>query len=199
MEYNLGVDIGGTFTDCVVVDEAGELTVGKALSTPDNFAMGVLNAVRNAAEHLGMTGEEALLHAAKLFFHGCTGGGQYAAHPLGSPDRAHHHQGLCRQHLHDAGADDRGAHRGRDRPLLRLDQTRPAGAAAPDRGGEGARGLQGRGGGWSWTSTRPRPWWTGWWPRASPRWPFRCCGPSPTTVTRGPWKSSSSRAIRTCS
>ena len=62
MEYNLGVDIGGTFTDCVVVDEAGELTVGKSLSTPDNFALGVLNAVRNAAEHLGMTGEEALLH-----------------------------------------------------------------------------------------------------------------------------------------
>ena len=74
MEYNLGVDIGGTFTDCVVVDEAGELTVGKSLSTPDNFALGVLNAVRNAAEHLGMTGEEALLHTAKLFFHGCTVG-----------------------------------------------------------------------------------------------------------------------------
>jgi N-methylhydantoinase A len=74
MEYNLGVDIGGTFTDCVVVDEAGELTVGKALSTPDNFAQGVLDAVRNAAEHLGMTGEEALLHTAKLFFHGCTVG-----------------------------------------------------------------------------------------------------------------------------
>ena len=74
MEYNLGVDIGGTFTDCVVVDEAGELTVGKALSTPDNFAQGVLDAVRNAAEHLGMTGEEDLLHTAKLFFHGCTVG-----------------------------------------------------------------------------------------------------------------------------
>ena len=74
MEYNLGVDIGGTFTDCVVVDEAGELTVGKSLSTPDNFALGVLNAVHNAAEHLGMTGEEALLHTAKLFFHGCTVG-----------------------------------------------------------------------------------------------------------------------------
>ena len=74
MEYNLGVDIGGTFTDCVVVDETGELTVGKSLSTPDNFALGVLNAVRNAAEHLGMTGEEALLHTARLFFHGCTVG-----------------------------------------------------------------------------------------------------------------------------
>src|SRR6266508_2192319 len=31
MKYVVGVDIGGTFTDCVVVDEAGRITVGKAL------------------------------------------------------------------------------------------------------------------------------------------------------------------------
>lgn len=74
MDYNLGVDIGGTFTDCVVVDEAGELTIGKALSTPDNFAVGVLNAVRDAANSLSMASEEALLRVAKLFFHGCTVG-----------------------------------------------------------------------------------------------------------------------------
>ena len=40
MEYVVGVDIGGTFTDCVVVDEAGIVTVGKALSTPPDFADG---------------------------------------------------------------------------------------------------------------------------------------------------------------
>jgi N-methylhydantoinase A len=74
MEYNLGVDIGGTFTDCVVVDEVGELAIGKALSTPDNFALGVLNAVRDAAGSLGMSSDEALLETAKLFFHGCTVG-----------------------------------------------------------------------------------------------------------------------------
>jgi N-methylhydantoinase A len=74
MNYNIGVDIGGTFTDCVVVDEAGELTIGKALSTPDNFAEGVFNAVRNAAQNLGMDGEEALLRSTNLFFHGCTVG-----------------------------------------------------------------------------------------------------------------------------
>ena len=74
MEHNLGVDIGGTFTDCVVVDELGELTIGKALSTPDNFTLGVLDAVRDAAGSLGMPNEEALLHEAKLFFHGCTVG-----------------------------------------------------------------------------------------------------------------------------
>jgi N-methylhydantoinase A len=74
MKYNIGVDIGGTFTDCVVVDEAGELTIGKALSTPDNFADGVFNAVRNAAQNLGMDGEETLLRSTNLFFHGCTVG-----------------------------------------------------------------------------------------------------------------------------
>ena len=74
MNYNIGVDIGGTFTDCVVVDEAGELTIGKALSTPDNFADGVFNAVCDAAHNLGMGSEEALLRSTSLFFHGCTVG-----------------------------------------------------------------------------------------------------------------------------
>lgn len=72
MDYNIGVDIGGTFTDCVVVDEAGALTIGKALSTPDNFAIGVVDAVRDAAANLGMHGEDALLRSTSLFFHGCT-------------------------------------------------------------------------------------------------------------------------------
>ena len=73
MNYNIGVDIGGTFTDCVVVDEGGALTIGKALSTPDNFANGVVNAVRDAAQNLGMA-EEALLASTNLFFHGTTVG-----------------------------------------------------------------------------------------------------------------------------
>ena len=34
MEYVVGVDIGGTFTDCVALDNEGTVTVGKALSTP---------------------------------------------------------------------------------------------------------------------------------------------------------------------
>lgn len=74
MEYNLGVDIGGTFTDCVVVDGTGELTIGKAPSTPDNFALGVVDAVRDAAKNLGMDSEEELLSSSKLLFHGCTVG-----------------------------------------------------------------------------------------------------------------------------
>lgn len=73
-EYVVGVDIGGTFTDAVVVDEAGNVTVGKALSTPPNFANGAVNAVRDAAERLGLPTERELLGATRLFFHACTVG-----------------------------------------------------------------------------------------------------------------------------
>jgi len=33
VSYVVGVDIGGTFTDCAAVDEQGNITIGKALST----------------------------------------------------------------------------------------------------------------------------------------------------------------------
>src|SRR5581483_2792272 len=51
--YLVGVDIGGTFTDCVVLDEDGRITATKASSTPHNFADGMLEAMRVAAERLG--------------------------------------------------------------------------------------------------------------------------------------------------
>jgi len=42
----LAVDIGGTFTDLVALDEAtGALDLGKTLTTPGNFADGVLDAI----------------------------------------------------------------------------------------------------------------------------------------------------------
>jgi N-methylhydantoinase A len=42
----LAVDIGGTFTDLVALDEAtGALALGKTLTTPGNFADGVLDAI----------------------------------------------------------------------------------------------------------------------------------------------------------
>jgi hypothetical protein len=74
MEYVVGVDIGGTFTDCVAVDEAGIVSVGKALSTPPDFADGALNAVRDAAERLGLPSEQELLAQTRLFFHAATVG-----------------------------------------------------------------------------------------------------------------------------
>jgi N-methylhydantoinase A len=72
MEYTIGVDIGGTFTDCVVLDEQGFLVVGKALSTPKDFSIGALDAVRDAAQNLGLKSEDELIATARFFFHACT-------------------------------------------------------------------------------------------------------------------------------
>ncbi len=70
--FRVGVDIGGTFTDCVTMDEQGTVTVGKSLSTPEDYSVGALNAVRNAAESLGLADEAELLASTRLFFHACT-------------------------------------------------------------------------------------------------------------------------------
>lgn len=71
MDYIVGVDIGGTGTDCVVMDERGTLTVGKAFSTPQDFTEGVLNAVQIAAEKLGIP-LTSLLGGTRLFLHSTT-------------------------------------------------------------------------------------------------------------------------------
>jgi N-methylhydantoinase A len=54
------------------MDEQGTVTVGKALSTPDDFAVGAVDAVRDAASNLGLVSEDKLLGATKFFFHACT-------------------------------------------------------------------------------------------------------------------------------
>ena len=66
-----GIDIGGTFTDCVVIDEAGLVTIEKSPSTPHDFSVGFFNALRQAAEGRGMTLEELLAGTVTLA-HGTT-------------------------------------------------------------------------------------------------------------------------------
>ncbi|MGA8050620.1 MAG: hydantoinase/oxoprolinase family protein [Burkholderiales bacterium] len=56
--YLVGVDIGGTFTDCVVLDRKGRITATKAPSTPGNFAEGMVAALAVAASRLGLGFEE---------------------------------------------------------------------------------------------------------------------------------------------
>src|SRR3954471_1901007 len=59
----LGVDVGGTFTDAVVVD-GGRLVTAKAPTTPADQSEGVLAAVRAALEAAGRpaAGVEAFAH-----------------------------------------------------------------------------------------------------------------------------------------
>jgi N-methylhydantoinase A len=72
VEYVVGVDIGGTFTDCAVVDEDGNITIGKALSTPGDFSQGVIAALQEAAKKLEFSTEDELVQSARLFLHACT-------------------------------------------------------------------------------------------------------------------------------
>jgi N-methylhydantoinase A len=68
MSYNLGVDVGGTFTDVIVFDETThELTIDKVLSTPSSPSEGVLRGVEEATEKAGTSVAEL-----KLLFHGTT-------------------------------------------------------------------------------------------------------------------------------
>ena len=71
--FLVGVDIGGTFTDCVVLDRRGRITATKAPSTPENFAEGMLAALRLAAERLGLS-FEAFCEGVSLLTHGTTVG-----------------------------------------------------------------------------------------------------------------------------
>ena len=54
MGHTVCIDIGGTFTDCVVADAAGGLDIFKAPTTPDRFEQGFMDALGLAADHHGV-------------------------------------------------------------------------------------------------------------------------------------------------
>ena len=72
--FCIGIDTGGTFTDCVVVDASGGVTTAKAASTPPRFADGVLDALQHAATALGGLKVPELLAKTRFFGHGTTVG-----------------------------------------------------------------------------------------------------------------------------
>lgn len=71
MGFISGVDIGGTFTDCAVVDSAGKLFTGKAPTTPDDRARGFFDSLASAARAAGITPEDLLAGTDRLL-HGTT-------------------------------------------------------------------------------------------------------------------------------
>lgn len=68
-----GVDIGGTFTDCVVVSDSGEVITSKAPSSPPNYTEGVVEGLTLAAQKIGLTLPE-LCSRLRLVTHGTTVG-----------------------------------------------------------------------------------------------------------------------------
>ena len=71
MSYIVATDVGGTCTDTVIASDDGHIEIGKVLSTPPEFANGVLDSVRTTAAAMGLTLEE-LLADTRLFVHGST-------------------------------------------------------------------------------------------------------------------------------
>jgi N-methylhydantoinase A len=69
--YYVASDIGGTFTDTVLIDETGGVGRYKSPTVPGNPAEGVLNTLRDAADERGLDLAE-LLSSVKVFAHGTT-------------------------------------------------------------------------------------------------------------------------------
>jgi N-methylhydantoinase A len=68
-----GVDIGGTFTDCVLIDENGRVAYGKALSSPaDSFRSGFFGSIESAGDQLGLDPEALYTNLDRLISHGST-------------------------------------------------------------------------------------------------------------------------------
>lgn len=73
MAFICGIDTGGTFTDCVVIDPNGRIVTAKAPSTPQDFSQGVMESIRFVAEKLGLSVEQFLSQTTRIA-HGTTVG-----------------------------------------------------------------------------------------------------------------------------
>ncbi|HWP28524.1 MAG TPA: hydantoinase/oxoprolinase N-terminal domain-containing protein, partial [Chloroflexota bacterium] len=70
--YHVAIDIGGTFTDCAVIDDDGRVAcVAKSPTTRADPTQGVLDVLAVAAGQLGLS-LEAFLQQVALLIHGCT-------------------------------------------------------------------------------------------------------------------------------
>src|SRR5262250_3692368 len=59
MGYRIGVDVGGTFTDLALIDEAsGALTIGKVPSVPTDPAVGILQGIQQLLTENGIAPNE---------------------------------------------------------------------------------------------------------------------------------------------
>jgi len=69
--YQIAVDIGGTFTDLIIIDNEGAMSIVKTPSTPKDPSIGMIDAIHKAAHRLGMKVEE-LLNKTEVIVHGTT-------------------------------------------------------------------------------------------------------------------------------
>jgi N-methylhydantoinase A len=71
MKYKLGIDVGGTFTDFILISESGETSIHKTLSTPEDPSIGVLGGIHDLAEDNSLHIDE-LIGGIETIVHGTT-------------------------------------------------------------------------------------------------------------------------------
>jgi len=69
--YRIGIDVGGTFTDLVAVDDAGRVALAKSASTPADQSVGVMEGLRLLAAEFALD-PSALLRQTERIVHGTT-------------------------------------------------------------------------------------------------------------------------------
>ena len=70
--YRIAIDVGGTFTDCLVLDEStGDVRQFKAPTTPSDPSVGLMDALEKAAAAYGFEVAGFLAHVG-LLIHGTT-------------------------------------------------------------------------------------------------------------------------------
>lgn len=69
--FRVGIDIGGTFTDCVVQTPEGRVVIVKSPSTPGDFARGFMNALKVAADRFALNLADFLARV-DVIVHGTT-------------------------------------------------------------------------------------------------------------------------------
>jgi len=71
MDFRIGIDVGGTFTDFLVTREGFEPQIFKTLSTPNDPSIGLLNGLSSIATEAGVSLEE-LASSIDTIVHGTT-------------------------------------------------------------------------------------------------------------------------------
>jgi len=66
--FVIGVDIGGTFTDLLLMDDMGHIQRAKVSSTPSDPSIGVMDGLEKISGYLGMTDDELLASTARLVY-----------------------------------------------------------------------------------------------------------------------------------
>ena len=70
--YRIGVDVGGTFTDCVLLRPDGSIVLEKTPTTPEDQSDGVLAGIARLAEAESLADATALLNETASVVHGTT-------------------------------------------------------------------------------------------------------------------------------